>query len=297
MPAPPLIFGEVLFDHFPGGETVLGGAPFNVAWNLQALGARPLTISRIGADDPGARVVQAMHAWGMDDAGIQIDSHRPTGRVDVELADGEPAYRILPAAFDAIAAEALPPLAGAPLLYHGTLALREAAPRHALETLLRFCGAPVFLDVNLRAPWWSREEVLALVSRARWVKLNRAELDALAGAEGDPADRARHWVESFDLDLVIVTEGAAGAFAVDAAGRTARAAPPRPVAAVDPVGAGDAFAAVAILGLLHGWALELTLERAQTFAASVVGRRGAIIADPRHYREFTRAWELAEAAS
>jgi len=30
------IFGEVLFDHFPDGSRVLGGAPFNVAWHLQA---------------------------------------------------------------------------------------------------------------------------------------------------------------------------------------------------------------------------------------------------------------------
>ncbi|MGD9171680.1 MAG: carbohydrate kinase, partial [Candidatus Thiodiazotropha sp.] len=32
------IFGEVLFDCFPTGEQVLGGAPFNVAWHLQAFG-------------------------------------------------------------------------------------------------------------------------------------------------------------------------------------------------------------------------------------------------------------------
>ena len=34
----PLIFGEVLYDVFPGGEEVLGGAAFNAAWNLQGLG-------------------------------------------------------------------------------------------------------------------------------------------------------------------------------------------------------------------------------------------------------------------
>jgi len=25
------VFGEVLFDHFPDGSRILGGAPFNVA--------------------------------------------------------------------------------------------------------------------------------------------------------------------------------------------------------------------------------------------------------------------------
>jgi len=38
----PLIFGEVLVDRFPDGREVLGGAPFNVAWNLRGLGFDPL---------------------------------------------------------------------------------------------------------------------------------------------------------------------------------------------------------------------------------------------------------------
>ena len=34
---PITVFGEVLFDQFPDGANVLGGAPFNVAWHLKAL--------------------------------------------------------------------------------------------------------------------------------------------------------------------------------------------------------------------------------------------------------------------
>ncbi len=293
MRTPPLIFGEVLFDHFPGGETVLGGAPFNVGWHLQAFGADPLMITRIGADDQGARVAAAMRAWGMDDTGVQIDTARATGRVDVAMSGGEPSYTIrTDAAFDAISAAALPPITGAALLYHGTLALRENTCRQALETLRQFCGAPVFLDVNLRAPWWTREQTLDLIAHARWVKLNIDELDALAEGEGDAVSRAHRWIDSFGLGLVIVTQGAEGAFAVEPSGRVTRPAPPRPGTVVDPVGAGDAFSATVITGLLNGWDLETTLDRAQAFACAVVGRRGAISADPRHYREFIRAWDL-----
>ena len=192
MTALPLIFGEVLFDHFPDDETVLGGAPFNVAWHLQAFGAKPMMITRIGDDPQGQRIVDAMHAWGMDDAGVQHDATRHTGRVDVDLSQGEPRYDIrTDAAFDAIAAEELPPLGAASLLYHGTLALRDDTCRTALDTLKQFSGAPVFLDVNLRSPWWNKAQVLELVSRARWVKLNAEELDLLAGPDGDVATRAR----------------------------------------------------------------------------------------------------------
>jgi fructokinase len=59
----PVIFGEVLFDCFPDGSQVLGGAPFNVAWHLQAFGAAPLLISRIGEDTLGQSIATAMQKW------------------------------------------------------------------------------------------------------------------------------------------------------------------------------------------------------------------------------------------
>ena len=43
--AVPVVFGEVLFDIFPDGAKHLGGAPFNVAWHLQAFGDQPLFLS------------------------------------------------------------------------------------------------------------------------------------------------------------------------------------------------------------------------------------------------------------
>ncbi len=70
-----VVFGEVLFDRFPDGCEVLGGAPFNVAWNLQALDARPILVSRVGNDRLGRRILAAMKEWGMDLAGMQVDEH------------------------------------------------------------------------------------------------------------------------------------------------------------------------------------------------------------------------------
>ena len=104
------IFGEVLFDHFPDGRRVLGGAPFNVAWNLCALGADPLLISRVGTDGNALSVRSAMQVWGMSMAGLQSGPEAPTGLVQVTFADGEPAYEIVhPAAWDAIAPPEPPP--------------------------------------------------------------------------------------------------------------------------------------------------------------------------------------------
>lgn len=276
-PMRPVIFGEVLFDCFPDGESRLGGAPFNVAWHLQALGDAPLLISRVGSDAHGDQILASMQRWGMDVAGLQRDHTHPSGRVEVSLEAGEPHYRIQPdCAYDFISVEGLPSLTGATLLYHGSLGLRSASAADALDRLAAKPGVSVFVDVNLRDPWWQREAVLAGLSRAHWAKLNVAELSLLAPpAEGDDA-RARALLVECGLSLLVVTHGAAGAVAYRADGECLRVAPPPEVTVVDTVGAGDAFSAVLIHGLIHAWPLRQTLERAQWLASAVVGVRGAL---------------------
>jgi fructokinase len=287
----PLIFGEVLFDCFPDGTRVLGGAPFNVAWHLQALGFAPLLVSRVGADDPGDEVLQAMRDWRMDVSGIQRDPQHPTGRVTVTLKGGQPSYEILPEqAYDHIAPPAgLPPVA---FIYHGTLALRDAPARRALDHVCAHSGGPVFVDVNLRAPWWAATAVGELLDAARWCKLNHDELTALAGP-GEPVTAARRLIAHHDLAQVFVTLGAAGAFSLTADGLLANVAPDRNAPVVDTVGAGDAFAAVLIAGLLDGWPLPLTLDRAQQLASAVCGQRGAVPTAPDLYRSLLSRWKEA----
>ncbi len=288
----PVIFGEVLFDRFPDGSEVLGGAPFNVAWHLQGLGARPLLVTRVGADAAGRRVLEAMARFGMDTAGVQVDPERPTGQVAVSLEGGEPRFDILPGvAYDRIeagaalrAVEAAGPCA---LLYHGSLALREPPSREALETLRRATGAPRFVDVNLRPPWWERDRMAALLRGAAWIKLNRDELRQLGG-EGEPGEAVQALRRLHGARAVILTLGAEGALLAHEGGSLRRRAEPAEV--VDTVGAGDAFSAVAILGLLAGWPWERLLERAVGFAAAVCGLRGAVTEDRAFYEAHLRSW-------
>ena len=152
----PIIFGEVLFDEFMDGSRTLGGAPFNVAWNLQAFGANPLFISSVGNDESGAQIQAAMNAHGMDMQGLQVNGAHPTGLVRVALLDGEPSYDIVAdCAYDHIAARQLPGVKSREvgLVYHGTLALRSEPSAQALDALLRKTRAPSFVDLNLRKPW------------------------------------------------------------------------------------------------------------------------------------------------
>lgn len=293
----PVVFGEVLFDTFPDGAAVLGGAPFNVAWHLQGFGLDPLFISRIGDDEPGKRVLDTMRAWGMDMHGLQVDGAHPTGKVQVSLDNGQPSFSILPdQAYDFIQ---LKPAAGAAaravpaLLYHGSLIARETGSRETLRGLRQRSTAPVFVDVNLRDPWWSREGVEELLAGSRWAKLNDSELNLLTGQHlsgrvmESGADEFRRRV---GMDLLIVTRGTEGAFVTTETGTTHG----RPVVVeevVDTVGAGDAFSAVMLYGLIRGWPLELSLQRAMAFAAAMCEQRGATVADRSLYRDHQSQWE------
>jgi fructokinase len=287
-----VVFGEVLFDCFPDGSRVLGGAPFNVAWNLRGLGGEPLLISRIGIDAEGRKVQEVMQHWGMDVTGLQQDEEHPTGRVEVTLEQGQPGFEIVAdQAYDHIDAKGamhsigqMPPA----MIYHGSL-IRRAESATALQSMIDATGAPVFLDINLRAPWWQADDLRLSIKRARWLKINDEELRTLQPVLGLPADEslaalamalARH----FDLATLIVTCGGDGAFAIDAQGHIVRQAVTAVPHLVDTVGAGDAFSAMCMLGLARDWPLSDTLERAQHFAARICGIRGATSHDKELYQ-------------
>ncbi len=291
----PVLFGEVLFDEFTGPEgdvrSVLGGAPFNVAWHLAGFGVEPLFISRVGADAAGEHVRDAMVRHGMPLEGLQVDPVHPTGRVAVSLAAGEPSYDIVtdvaydhidPAGIETAIAGRQPAL-----LYHGTLAARADASRRALEALRRALSAPIFVDVNLRAPWWDAAGVEALLRGSRWIKLNGDEQATLG--EGFRSPDADGFRERLGAEALILTHGADGAEWVGDA--EAFRVQPRPVGEFqDAVGAGDALAAVFILGRLRGWTPHQSLTRGVEFAAAICGRQGALVEEAAFYDAFSEKW-------
>lgn len=296
----PVVVGEVLFDVFPDRKRVLGGAPFNVAWHLQAFGLDPLVVTRIGDDALGAEIVAAMDDWGVDRRAVQVDPSAPTGRVEVDLGDDGPAFHIVPdQAYDridpgpAVAAVRSVPAA---VLYHGSLLARSAAGRGVLDELIAAVAAPVFIDVNLRDPWWDATTVLSLLDRAHWAKLNDDELGQLVGPPEDPSTAedlettAERFARRHELDELVMTCGARGAM-VFTDGRLIAGRPPDSMDVVDTVGAGDAFSAVWIAGALNNWPTGVTLSRALSFAAMVCGLRGATTDDRRMYDETLAAWE------
>ena len=290
----PLIFGEVLFDHFPDGSVVLGGAPFNVAWHLHAFGLKPLMVSRVGDDELGNKVESTMRNWGMDCSGIQRDPVHPTGTVEVQIKDGEPTYEIVEnVAYDFIDVSLLPKLTGSWLLYHGSLALRHK-PSEATLIKLKAMNSPCFVDINLRSPWWRHDKIHAMINGATWLKLNDSELTEIYPQEKNQTTQIKT-LSTVVSKQVILTSGEKGARVIDTFDGNQYAVVPEQASSVmDTVGAGDAFCSVFVAGLLLDWPLDISLQRAQAFASAIVGIRGATSQDRAFYQQFTQAWGLKD---
>ncbi len=283
-----IIFGEILYDIFPDNHAVPGGAPFNVAWHLNGFGTAVELVSRVGNDTNGQKLRQLMRSAGLSDKSLQTDPSRPTGYVQVSLEKGEPSYVIGEGvAYDAIEPTVLDEPGD--ILYHGTLALRCPKSADALERL-RNQAACVFMDVNLRSPFWNRETTLQLASKSNWLKINANEFSILAESPYTP-ETAMTLLDDLNLDGLLVTLGAEGAcvHAFDAGQCASVVATPQE-GVHDTVGAGDAFSAVFIFGLMHNWPMQAILARAHAFASSIISISGAISTDPEFYKPFKQAW-------
>ncbi len=294
----PVIFGEVLFDHFADGSRVLGGAPFNVAWHLRGFGANPLVVSAIGEDPEGREVLDRMISWDLMTDGVQVDASHSTGRVVASIVDGENRFEIPPGqAWDFIrVGPARRALSQEPtgLLYHGSLALRSDESWSTLRTLSEEIIAPSFVDINLREPWWTKEKTDWCLSTAYWIKLNDDELALLTSKATDSfeacRDTALGLARAHSLEGVIVTRGAGGALSVVRGERVFEAPTVEVKDLVDTVGAGDAFSAVVCLGLLQKWDHQATLDRAAAFAADLCRVRGATTTDFGLYERHLSDW-------
>ncbi len=319
-----LVLGEALVDLFPDGP-VVGGAPFNVARNLAALGAAPLMLTRIGRDAIGAQLLAEFERHGLSQAALQHDEALPSGQVRVHPLPGGGHHFEIPAgqAWDALdsslalaAVQAHPPR----LVVFGTLAQRVATAAVAVRAAVRAAaaaGALVALDLNLRDGPDNRMLAEASLPLADLLKVNEHELPQLlhwfvpgwAGKPAssplplpDPADpelvaAVRALMSHFRMTRVVLTLGAHGHAVYDQLGGLVARGPAAPVQIRDTVGAGDAFLSVVLLGELHGWSLATSLQRAADFAAAVCGITGAVSPDPAFYARWRAAWGLDACAA
>lgn len=280
-----LAIGELLWDMLPAGPR-LGGAPFNAIAHLAKLGHPTAILSAVGDDALGRRARAEVKALGVRENLLQTVPTVPTGTVAVELdAHGLPTYAIdTPAAYEQVVASAdvldsvrvLDPA----VVILGTLAQRSPNVRASTDAVLTALpdAIPIY-DVNLRRGCWTPTLVADLIASAKVLKLNDEEVanlgPALGLAHADEVSFAVDAARRFPkLMVVCVTRGSRGAFLWSSNSQVA--VPGMEVLVADTVGAGDAFTAGLVHGLLSRMALADCGHIANALGALVATRPGAI---------------------
>jgi 2-dehydro-3-deoxygluconokinase len=275
-----------------------GGAESNVAIALAALGRRTAWLSRLGSDRIGDLVLEGVGRHGVDVSLVERDDRRPTavyfkqpgpgGTTVAYYRAGSAASAMSPAFALTVAATVRPRI----VHLSGITAALSPECGALLDAVLDdrpFGDATVVLDVNFRPALWpdaalAAIRLLDLARRADVVLVGRDEAERLWDTRTAEDVRAllpevpHLVVKDGDVEAVEFTlaDGGVDASAtretgegIGAAASVARVAARR-IDVVEPVGAGDAFAAGWLAGLLAGHDATRRLELGHEVAAAVL---------------------------
>ena len=270
---------------------LVAGAEANVAIGVCRLGHTAGWIGRVGEDDLGRAILFRLRGEGVDLSHARSDPEAPTGLVVRERREVGPIevayYRRGSAASRLSPEDVDPSYIGQARTLHLTGITPALSPTcreavFAAAEIARAAGVQVVLDPNLRLKLWSADEARATLrdlARKADVLLPGADEAELLSGEAEPEAAARALLR-LGPRLVVVKTGASGCLAVDDSGVTRAAGMPLP-RVIDPVGAGDAFAAGFHAGQLRGLSLPETLWLANRCGALAVTVPGDIEGLPR----------------
>jgi len=272
-----LCFGEVLWDAF-GDEKKAGGAPMNVARHLVQQGMKVSFASRVGTDESGFELIDFLKDNGLYSELIQEDEELPTCEVTVKLDEHNQATYIIPqpVSWDNIQTDYILTESAikASAIVFGSLACRTDTTRDTLLNLLDETQALRIFDVNLRPPHYTLSTIETLAARATVVKMNEEEAALLiGGSSGDLKDKIGEFRAKYHPKTICVTRGENGAIIWH--DHEFYEHPGFKVNVVDTVGAGDAFLATFIAGILGKQPMQQVLVKACAIGAFVTSKRGA----------------------
>lgn len=272
-------FGEVLFDVFPTHRKI-GGAPLNVGLRMASLGIETQIISRIGEDEIGTELLDFVTQNGVRTDSIQSDKNFATGEVVVKLDDkGSASYTInYPVAWDKIEAtpEAKSVVANSDALVFGSLVCRDTTSYQSLLSLLNVAKYTIF-DVNLRAPFYTKELLSDLMNKADFIKFNDDELYEISAYLGSPfhslEQNMQFIAEKTKTSHICVTKGSHGAVLLYNNQLFYNSG--FKITVADTVGAGDSFLAGLLTQLLTGIDPQKAINFACALGALVAQEEGA----------------------
>ncbi|MFC7455857.1 carbohydrate kinase family protein [Brachybacterium sp. GCM10030267] len=154
-------------------------------------------------------------------------------------------------------------------------------------------GSLIFADIGYdETERWDRADLAPL---AHCHAFTPNALEAMAYTRTESPDKAVRAVAEI-VPLAVVTDGAAGTYAIDSSTGEEAYCPAVPVTATDTTGAGDVFAASMVLGTLAQWPLPERLKFASLCSALAVQQFGGSLAAP-GWGDITDWWrQLTDAA-
>lgn len=272
-------FGEVLWDVFPTHKKI-GGAPLNVALRLNSFGIQTTIISKVGLDENGSDIKEFIAEQNNDIDFIQEGDNYKTGVVNVMINEkGNASYDIMyPSAWDKIQLtdEMKELVSKADAFVFGSLICRDEVSRTTLYALLDVAKYKV-LDANLRAPYYTTDVLIELMSKADFIKLNDEELREISRELDSPYNsfeqNIKFIAKKTKAKHICVTKGEFGAvlyydekFYYNSGYF---------IKVVDTVGAGDSFLASLTMKLLKGKSPQKALNYACAVGALIAGQEGA----------------------
>jgi fructokinase len=259
------VIGEALIDLVPSGppgeyRAHPGGSPFNVAVALARLRNRTALMARLGDHGFGRLLRQTATTEGVDlDAAARAAEPTTLAVVSID-GPGQATYEFYlqgTADWQWSIAELHRRPTDSAILHFGSIASWTPPGSKCIDQLVGEVrasnGALVSYDPNIRPPVLGtpargREVVERSVRRAHVVKASREDLEWLYPSSGVD-DVGRRWNE-LGPALVVITDGPDGAIAYRNGAEPLRR-PGRKIQLVDTIGAGDAFTAGLLSGLVR----------------------------------------------
>ncbi|MEE1048110.1 MAG: carbohydrate kinase [Clostridia bacterium] len=276
-----LSFGEIIWDVYPD-EKHLGGAPLNFAAHFAKQGGEAYVLSALGDDELGNEALNKLSFWKVNAEYVSVLSGKDTGKCLVTLdKQGVPTYNIVrDSAYDYIKCSSVSDEFDA--LYFGTLALRNEYNRREISELIKSHSfKEIFVDVNLREPFISRESLMLCMENATVLKISDEELSAVSkilyNTEYDYKNIATEISKTFqNIKFIIITLGEKGSYAYDVHNKTSFSCAAERVTVASTVGAGDSFSAVFLYKYMCGFDIDSCLKSASRISAYVVSKTEAV---------------------
>ena len=264
----------------------IGGAESNTSIGLARLGHQAGWISRLGKDEFGKKILSFIRGENVDVSRVLFDASAPTGLYFKEIVSdeemnvqyyrsGSAASRLTPADLDEgyIAQANYLHLSGI------TPALSETARETVMKAIemAKKHGVTVVFDPNLRRKLWpdelAKEVLLHIISKSDIVLPGLDEGIFLFG-ESKPEKMAEHFMKQ-GVTSVVLKLGAKGAYYQNdkESGFVDKFLVTK---VVDPVGAGDGFAAGFLSGMLDQLPFKEAVKRGAAVGAMVTKVSGDV---------------------